>query len=239
MEALGIWIAAFLTLCIFSFLYKDNPFYKFAEHSFVGVSAGFWMATYFHNTIYPKLLLPIGRFFWEIRNTDATVYATINNEMVEVQGVSPTYYAIALIIPMIFSFMLLMRVIPRFSWMSRFGISLMVGTGSGLYLINFLKANVISQVHSAIVPIFSANEQMTWYVILGNFILLFGTLLGLLYFFFSKAHTGVFGFGAKIGIYFIMISFGASFGYTVMARVSLLIGRLDFLINTWIGSMIL
>ena len=37
----GVWCAALLTLFIFSFLYKDNPFYKFAEHLFVGVSAGY------------------------------------------------------------------------------------------------------------------------------------------------------------------------------------------------------
>ena len=36
---LGAWIAAFLTLGIFSYLYRDNPFYKIAEHVFVGVSA--------------------------------------------------------------------------------------------------------------------------------------------------------------------------------------------------------
>lgn len=238
MEIVGIWLAAFLTLCIFSFLYKDNPFYKFAEHCFVGVSAGFWAATYFHNTIKPKLLAPIGDFFWELSNKDAQVIANINNQAVEVEGISPGYASVFLIIPLVFSVMLLMRVIPRFSWMSRFGISLMVGTGSGLFLINYLKSNIVIQIYSAIVPIFSGNVDLAWYIIFGNFILLFGTLFGLLYFFFSKAHSGVFGFGAKIGIYFIMISFGASFGYTVMARVSLLIGRLDFLINTWIMGIL-
>ena len=38
-EHLRIWFSALLTLMIFSFLYKDNPFYKFAEPLFVGVSA--------------------------------------------------------------------------------------------------------------------------------------------------------------------------------------------------------
>ena len=38
---LGAWIAAFLTLGIFSYLYKDNPFYKIAENVFVGVSAAY------------------------------------------------------------------------------------------------------------------------------------------------------------------------------------------------------
>ena len=42
-DAFMLTMAAFLTLAIFSFLYKDNPFYKFAEHLFVGVSAAFWM----------------------------------------------------------------------------------------------------------------------------------------------------------------------------------------------------
>ena len=44
MDILGAWIAVFLTLAIFSFLYKDNAFYKIAEHLFVGVSAGYWMS---------------------------------------------------------------------------------------------------------------------------------------------------------------------------------------------------
>ena len=34
---------------------------------------------------------------------------------------------------------------------------------------------------------------------------------------------------SKIGIVFLMVGFGASFGYTVMGRVSLLIGRFQFL----------
>jgi len=33
-----------------------------------------------------------------------------------------------------------------------------------------------------------------------------------------------------------MIAFGAHFGYTVMARLSLLIGRVQFLVDDWIGS---
>jgi hypothetical protein len=40
---------------------------------------------------------------------------------------------------------------------------------------------------------------------------------------------------ARVGIVFLMIGFGASFGYTVMARVSLLIGRLTFLMRDWLG----
>jgi hypothetical protein len=58
-----------------------------------------------------------------------------------------------------------------------------------------------------------------------------GTVTGLLYFFFSKEHTGNFGKVTRVGIYFLMISFGASFGFAVMGRISLLIGRFVDLIT--------
>ena len=40
---------------------------------------------------------------------------------------------------------------------------------------------------------------------------------------------------ARTGILFLMISFGAGYGYTVMSRLSLLIGRFQFLIEDWLG----
>ena len=38
---LGAWVATGLTFFIFSFLYRDNPLFKFAEHLYVGVSLGY------------------------------------------------------------------------------------------------------------------------------------------------------------------------------------------------------
>jgi len=56
----------------------------------------------------------------------------------------------------------------------------------------------------------------------------------LIYFFFSKEHKGALGGVAKLGIWFLMVAFGASFGYTVMGRVSLLIGRMTFMLRDWL-----
>jgi len=39
-DIFGAWIAIFLTMAILSFLYGDNPFYKLAEHLFIGISIG-------------------------------------------------------------------------------------------------------------------------------------------------------------------------------------------------------
>ena len=55
----GVWISALLTLGIFSFLYKDNPVYKFCEHLFVGISAGYWVVLTYYGTIKPNLVDPL------------------------------------------------------------------------------------------------------------------------------------------------------------------------------------
>ena len=55
------WIAAFLTLCVFSFLYRENPFYRFAEHLFVGSAAGYLLAVQWHNVLIPNVWTPLTR----------------------------------------------------------------------------------------------------------------------------------------------------------------------------------
>ena len=216
MDTIGIWVAAFLTLCIFSFLYKDNPFYKLAEHIFIGVSAGYWACIYYHQTIAPKMITPL----FSINSSD---WSNLN---------------LILIIPLALSVMMLLRLIPKqwadIGWLSRWPIAFMVGTGSGIFFMGYLRSNVIEQIESTLIPLeYTGTTYPHWAGLLGVLIIIFGTFTGTVYFFFSKAHTGVFGVMAKIGIYFLMISFGASFGYTVMARISLLIGRMQFLLFDW------
>jgi hypothetical protein len=72
---------------------------------------------------------------------------------------------------------------------------------------------------------------------IGKIVTFIGVIATLIYFFFSLEHKGVIGAISKVGIYYIMFGFGASFGYTVMARLSLLIGRLQFLLHDWLGIM--
>jgi len=55
MNVFGIWIAAFFTISIFSFLYKDNPFYKLSEQIFVGLSAAYWLVYIIYSIMMPNL----------------------------------------------------------------------------------------------------------------------------------------------------------------------------------------
>ena len=66
--------------------------------------------------------------------------------------------------------------------------------------------------------------------VFNNIIILVGTVSALMYFYFSREQSGAYGRFTRLGVYFLMISFGASFGFAVMGRISLLIGRFNDLI---------
>ncbi len=202
---LGIWLGALFTFAIFSFLYKDNPFYKVAEQIFVGLSAGYWFVYTIFFILMPNLYDPISQDF------------------------ATKWYKI---IPAILGVMMLMRLIPKTEWVSRFPIALVIGTTSGVFFLRYLKSDVINQMTATMINPFLGDN---WINIIGQIMLVVGTVTGVMYFYFSKKHEGAFGSAAKMGIYFLMVSFGAAFGYTAMARISLLIGRLQFLLGDWLG----
>ncbi len=219
----GTWIAALLTLFIFSFLYKDNPLYKFAEYLFVGVSAGYWVAYQYHNVIVPNLLQPL---FGSSTQVGALVRLA--------QGGGWDWRVLTVFAGLL-GLTMLFRFFPKVAWVSRYGIAFAVGLGAGLSFITYLQANCLAQVRGTIIPpVVVANGVFNWGASVTNTLLIIGTVCGLVYFYFSKEHKGVVGGAARLGIWFLMVSFGASFGYTIMARVSLLIGRMEFLIENWI-----
>lgn len=209
-ETIGIWIAAFLTLAIYSFLYQDNPVYKFVEHIFVGISAGYGVVITYHEAVIPLLIDPLFR--------------PDRAELAE-----PNYLVI---IPGILGLMMFSRFFPKYDWISRWPIAFVMGVYSGLSIPAAVQTQLLPQLSATMLPIWPGVE-VPLFVAVSNFLLVVGVLCTLAYFYFSREHTGSFGVASKIGIFFLMVAFGASFGNTVMARVSLLIGRVRFLYDDW------
>ncbi|HKR80462.1 MAG TPA: hypothetical protein VJR69_12225 [Nitrospira sp.] len=272
---LGAWVATGLTLFIFSFLYKDNPLFKLAEHLYVGVSVGYII----------------------VKTCDSVVVNLIYKPIVE-QG------EFALLVPVAIGLLMLTRYVPKAAWMSRYAFAFIVGVGSGLAIPRTISSFILKQVEDTVrsllvVPLDKAIEillssrgafsfivllmvamiAVALYVLvrlgfsrfsqvyqlaiiailaggiyllkylnftawlfsnlaalgevfdINSFIVLLGVGCVLFYFFFSIEHSGPGKVVARTGIYFLMIAFGAAFGYTVMARMSLLIGRLTDLIE--------
>lgn len=220
--SIGLWIGGLLTLMIFSFLYRDNPFYKFAEHLFVGVSAAYWMVVGFWSTLVPNLIARL----WP---------SHMGNLIPSAVGNRTEYMYV---IPLVFGLMMLMRLSPKANWFSRWAMAFVIGFAAGTNFTRYLQSDFVSQIHSSIEPIYTPGLSVMGTVgdVFSKLIIVGGLLSSLIYFYFSKEHKGAFGRAARLGIWVLMAAFGATFGYTVMARISLLTGRMDYLIR-WIGGI--
>jgi hypothetical protein len=212
----GLWIAATLTIAILSFLYRDNPLYKFAEHLYVGVSAAYWVIFAAKFTMEQQL---VAQFISNWREFSATGSAT------------GLWEALILIIPTILGILMLTRWFgPKVGWLSRWPIAFTIGLGAGLGITGGIQGILLPQVQATILPLWTPN---LW-IMAANILLFVGVISTIIYFYFSRPHKGFLGGVSRVGIIFIMVSFGAAFGYTVMSRVSLLIGRLYFLVYEWV-----
>jgi hypothetical protein len=140
------------------------------------------------------------------------------------------------IIPLVLGIMLLWRLSPKGGWISRWPLAFIIGTTAGLRLIGFFQADFLSQIRNTILPLMASDGTPAEMIgqSIRNILLVLGILAGLVYFFFSFEHKGIVGKTAKVGIWVLMITFGAAFGYTVMGRIALLAIRLEFLFDDWL-----
>ncbi|MBD3234145.1 MAG: hypothetical protein GF315_10530 [candidate division Zixibacteria bacterium] len=187
-------LAAFLTLCIFSFLYKDNPFYKFAERLVAGVSAGYWTMLLYHTSFHDKVIVPIFQqgYWWYI-------------------------------IPTILGIMMWTRFSKKWAWLSRISLAFYMGIATGTSIPVVMYAAIYKQLEG------SMNQITTDATGINTLLMTIGLICAVSYFYFSKEHDGWFGGMSRVGIYTLMIGFGAGFGLTVMGRIALLIERIIFL----------
>lgn len=191
----GTAVAAILTLAIFSFLYRENPFFRFAEHLLVGLSAGYFTVIAVQGTLVPKVIEPLkAGDFW-------------------------------VVIPFVLIILILGRLTEKTRPASRIPLALVIGAGAGVAVPALLQARILVQMGATMKPLDSFV----------NVLILVGVITTLIYFYFSREHKGWWGRLASVGTWYLMIFFGATFGNTVMSRISLLIGRLEFLFGDFLG----
>jgi hypothetical protein len=200
-------VTALLTLAVFSFLWRENPVFRFAEHLLVGVSAGYYFVQYFYSGVVKKLIVPMQQ---------------------DAHANWPLLFGGVL------GAMMFARLFRRLSWAARYPIAFYVASGAGYFIPSILEANVLKQIGGTVTAPGTAAAA-GGFAMVSAALLVLGVIAVLVYFFFSVEHKGPVGGLSRIGILFLMVGFGASFGYTVMGRITLLLGRFQFLFADWLG----
>ena len=200
MATLGIWIGAVCTLAILSFLLRENPFFRTAEHLFIGMAAGIGIF-YGYQTIVTNAWDPLFN---------------------PAEGEPRQWF---LIIPLVLGVLLYTRFLNKGKWISRIPLGFIIGVGSALAIRGVVGASFMNQILATMeLPLWGVMSKFG----IDSLLFVLGVLGTLIYFYFSREQKG------PLGKWVMMIAFGASFGNTVMARMSLLVGRIYFLLGEWL-----
>lgn len=201
-----IWVGALISLGIYSYLVKENPVFRFCEHLYLGLSLAHLAVMGWSN------VRDVG-----VRPLASGEYLTI--------------------VPLVLGCLLFTRFSSRTAWLSRYPLAYLVGVASAVTITGVIDAGILSQVRGAIQPLDSVNAVISLVcnvAAISVFLFIVGSDGG-------KGRVGGEGpivktvrYGALVGRFVLMISFGAVFGTTVMARLGLFIPRLRFLFGDWI-----
>jgi hypothetical protein len=194
----GIWTSFLLTLAIFSYpLFKENRLYRFAEHTTIAFALA---------------VISLG-------NIDGLIRGPVLPSIMEGK--------ILLVVPVILGLAMYSQLHPKYSWVSRYPIAILVGSSIGLGMAGLVIPRVTSQVISTITSP-ATGGVMDWF----NFsFIAIGTICSVLYFLLTYGHKGMLTHPTRLGRFFIMFGLGSLFGNTVLFRMSMLSSRVKFLLQ--------
>ncbi len=214
-------ISFLFTLLILSYLIGDNPLFRIAVYTFVGVSSGYVAAVIFRKIILARLFQPF-------------VTALISGSMLD-KGLT--------LVPVIFALLILMKVSPRLAGMGRIAMAFLVGVAAAVTIAGALSGTLIPQVTGAINAFdlnAAASRNIDPFEAIGSgAAILAGTIFTLIYFHFgarrnadgSTQRLGLIEIFAWIGQIFIGSTLGAIFAGVYAAALTALIERISSLIN--------
>lgn len=214
LDGIGMWLAFVLTLMVFSYLVGDNPLYRLAQYLLVGTAAGYAIVVAYHAILRPRLVEPL-------------LSDPMGNAL--------------LLIPLLLAVLLLTKGNKSVAWLGNTSMGFLFGVGAALAVGGALIGTLATQLQASFIslrPADYAGEGILGIVTAA--LVVIGTTGTLVYFYYGVAPAGRVGRGVavfrqawgRVGHWFILIALGAIFANMMVARLSLLIGRIRFLLET-------
>lgn len=206
-ETLQIWIGAMFTVFIYTFAIRDNKLYRFTGALMVGSAAGFATVSAINN----------------IRNIAFTPL---------MKGQS------LWIIPIILGLTLFFRFTREYSWVNRYGLSVIVSIGTALTMTTVVNSQILAQIKSSFLYPYTTDANLIAGSVktpFNNIIVIVIVITSVLFFVFSGGtnvhRSKSFGYIRTIGLYSMMIAFGATFGNTMMSRIAEMSARMFYVLS--------
>ena len=220
METIGPFIAAGLTLMVFSYLFGDNVLFKLASHIFVGVAIGYAILVVWHQVFYPAL---------SSGNVLSVLPALILCVLL-IFKIRPTQGGVT-------------------NALGSMALAFVLGVGAALAIGGALFGTLLPQAGAMVNISLNPNHypdtenEVGLVLWLNNIIIVLGTIGTFFYFTFAVRSEGFLGglregwirFWAGMGRLMLIFTLGALFANTFSSRVALLVSRLQFLMGLFGG----
>lgn len=240
-QLIKITLGVIATVGLYSVLYKENKFYRFFEHMFLGLAAGYTVVSLWTETLKSS--------WWDkMIGSGPEAGATGTG--------TPGYWAWVLLLPIgLLGYFVFSK---KHNWMSRIPIGILLGLWAGQQPEAWWN-RYGAQMQASLKPIFPTtmemfkpgtagldpaavaqiDSQVYWSTAITNLIFVFTILAVISYFLFSFDFKSKFiKFFTTSGRWLLMIGFGAIFGSTVMMRFTLLIDRMYFVWIEWLRTQV-
>lgn len=204
-DLFAIWITVFFTLAIYTFLYRENPWFRLATAIYLGLATGYSI------TVDLKYLKDQWSGIWTS------------------SGLMMTLFAFAILVGLLWYF----RFSKKYFYLYRWPLAIIVGTGIGMAMRTIIFAQFLTQIQGQVgLPLYVAGDALGSF---NNILIAIMVPCVLLYFWFSGIGARREGAAMKtidlIARYTMMAGFGSAFGYTVLTRYALFIGRCQYLLG--------
>jgi hypothetical protein len=206
---IGLWVAAVLTLIVYTFLIRDNPLFRFAEHLLVGTALG-----YAALIVLERVLLP---------SANAVVFDLFANP------VSRIMTALGLL----WGVFLLGWLFRPVRWLASWSLAIVFGVGAALAIGGALVGTLLPQVGATLLPLQGAavldNLVIVVLVLAGLTYFFFAVRRDRPV---GKVIQGV----SKVGRWGMMVALGSLLGARAVTLLNALVERFQFLGN-WVQQI--
>jgi len=198
----GILVGVVLIIFVYSFLWKENIFFRTAEHIFIGVSFG-------------------------ITFVGAMQSLSITAAGPSLKGDWRYILPVLLGLLLFTSFARRFQGIKPLAWWSTIPTALIVATGFGVTIRTSIIASFYQQITST-ANAFLAKDAPS---LLNALIVLVAVICSIMYFTYTREHIGILKIPTRLGRLVIMMYFGATYGNVILTRMTLIIGIVYYIID--------
>lgn len=212
-EVVGLTVGAALTFFILSYLVGDNPLYRLALYLFIGALVGYSFGIVLREVL-------VGMALSGLLSRPSSAAA-----------------------PVVLGILLLFKGFPKQAYLGNLSVAYLIGVGTAVALGGALLGTLAPQVTAAGRALSSVSLSNFRFGLVDGLMVVVGTVATLISFTFfqTKDRKGdgiwgrVFDGVAWVGRVFLVSAFGVTFAGALTASLSVLIGRMQYLIDVFYG----